>query len=223
MIAHPMEDLIGRIADQPFGDSLRSSIRNIYGVATHAKHRLSAITSNANLSDQGKREAIRSAYKDDILPRFAEAAKSYGFAKAQIFGERKHLGKPTLKTDNLSISERAEVRSALRSAPDGKRMSLALELVKSREAAEAMLSGPSLALTGLSAPEMETVRKQYLAMHFAEDAARLQRYEDNIAPYKGAIDLAYLALRNASGMHQVEFDQMMPSEYSNIAKLEAAA
>ena len=96
--------------------------------------------------------------------------------------------------------ERSEVRSFLREQPEGKRVTVAFEFAKDRKLAQALLSSPSIRMTGLTPEVFQQVHEAYLEHHHGDEIGEIDAHLADIEALASTVQLVSTKLAGASGM-----------------------
>ncbi len=171
--------------------------------------------SDARLSDVGRREKIAETAKG-LVREALKAAIPQRQAMAQVIGRRLHMKPKPLDRDNaVGELRRQELRAFIRKTPMGQRLKVASELAADDEALDALMDAPA-ALSGLLPDQYGHLRDVYVKRRFGDQIVQVDALEKDCTEAGAAIDICMSTLRNASGMHEVEFKALVDKTQAEI-------
>jgi len=211
-----LTDLTARIDSKaPHATMLLNVVNRMFAIGGKVDETRDAVVKDSRLTDVGRREKIAETAKG-LVREALDAARPQRGAMAQVVGQRMHMKPKPLDRDNaVGELRRAEVRAFIRSQPFTKRFSVAAELVADDEALDAVMDAPA-ALLGLPPDQYGHLRDVYVKRHFGAQIEKLNGLEEDCTAAGAAIDMCMTTLRNASGMHEVEFKALVDKTQAEV-------
>jgi hypothetical protein len=203
------QQLLDRVPeDHPAAAPVRKVIVDCSSIADGFKAHSDKLAKNGDLTPQGRRNELATAFKKGFARDLRDARAPIGSVKAQINQLRERIkSRPANPTDIAAILERQEIRAILRSMPPAERSALVFNATDPR-IVEAVLQMPP-EMSGLPADRYAAVEKKYQEEKFAPELSKISELTDLVAHADAAADLARGELRRTMGLDSQQFEQMV--------------
>jgi hypothetical protein len=194
-----IDEMLKRLPETAIAE--RELVSSAFGIARGLKEKIDAVRADANLSDLGKSAKIRELATGSPVEHLRQLRERGAKLSADIANERAALKPPAPdRADIYAELTRRELRDHVRSLPVEQRLRAVME---DDAIGEAILGGHA-ALSGLSADQIEQVRKGYVERHFGERLAVLEQRQEIADNVNAAIAIASSQFAKESGLSEQE-------------------
>lgn len=208
--------IIDRISkEQPHSNMLCNVALRAFTIGSKMDEFREKVAKDPRLTEVGRREKVAETAKG-MIREALDAARPQRSAMAQVIGQRMHMKPKPLERENaVAELRRQELRAFVRSQPPAKRLSTAIELAEDDEALSALMDAPA-ALSGLPVDQYGHLRDIYVKRNFGDQIARLDVLEEDCTAAGAAIEMLMTSLRQASGLNEYQFDELVKKTQSEI-------
>ena len=208
--SHILQQLLTRVRpDAPHHEYYAQAIETAFDIASRFETERDAIQKDGYRSEPGKRAAIADLVTAKFAPELAHGPdKIARHAALRNESRRSAIGRPSFDAADLASGlERREVREFVRNQSDTQRIQTALEFATDKKLALAILSGPSVRLTGLTPEQYAQVHNTYLRTHHADELSEIEAIIEDTRAVTSAAELTWGKLFAASGMPEFKFHE----------------
>ena len=182
---------------------IRSDIEAAFDLVDALTATATKIRADQNLTAQGRSEAIRAAFGGDLMANFRRLQGNVKKAREHLATQRLSLlPRAPDRSDTFGEMQRSEIRTWLRSLPEGQRWKQLDTADKSVR--EAIIFAPA-ALSGMPEDRHALLIQTVMQETHGAQLADLEGLEDAIENAEAAIQVAGQNLQTASGLTIIDF------------------